>query len=200
MGIYSLVLVPNAGDIRLFEKLMESASAISGAKKKGIPPHISLRETFETRDIDGLMNEISGFVNKFFPIKISFDGYKILHREYAVLEAVKTRKLQELHKKTVKAVDKYRTNYVLEKYKKGKASLTKKQKAYLNLHGYPYCLYFYLPHMTLVYGINPKKLAKAKAFLGKQKIPKSIRIGAITLLKKSNARKMEWAKKLIISK
>ncbi len=197
MGIYSLVLLPNSRDIRLFEKLMKSTSAISGAKKKSIPPHISLRETFETEEIEGLLNEISWFAKKFFPIRISFNGYKILHREYAVLEAVKTRKLQKLHKGILEAADKFRTDYVLEKYKKGKAGLAKKQRAYLKLHGYPYCLEFYLPHMTLSYGINPRKLAKARAFLDGQEIPKSIRIDAITLLKKTHARKIEWAKKLI---
>lgn len=197
MSMYSLVLVPRGREIKPFERLMKTTSAISGAKKKKIPPHISLRETFETENINGLLNEISEFAKDFLPIRISFREYRILHNEYAVLEAVKTRKLQRLHKGILEAVDKFRTTYVLDKYKKGKGRLGRKQRAYLKLHGYPYCLEFYLPHMTLAYGINPNKLAKAKAFLDGQEIPKSIRIDAITLLKKTNARKMEWAKKIV---
>lgn len=197
MSLYSLVLMPQRREIKRFERLMKTTSAISGARKKRIPPHISLRETFETKEIDGLLDEISAFSRNFLPIRVSFVGYKILHNEYAVLEAAKTRKLQKLHRKMLEAVDKFRTDYVLDKYKKSKGRLSKKQRAYLKLHGNPYCLEFYLPHMTLAYGIKKKKLAKARAFLDGQKIPKSIMVDAITLLKKTKARKMEWAERVI---
>jgi len=111
------------------------------------------------------------------------------------LEVVKTEKLKKLHELILKLVDKYRTISVQEIYKETLHKLTKKQKLYLKLHGYPYCLDFYSPHVTLAYEIDSQRITKVKRFLLKQKLPRSIKIDGITLLKKNKTWKIEYKKK-----
>jgi len=59
MGLFSLVLVPKIKDRKLFMRLKREVTSFSGVKKVKIVPHISIRATFETKDIKALSKELS---------------------------------------------------------------------------------------------------------------------------------------------
>ena len=176
-------------------RLKREVTSFSGVKKVKIVPHISIRATFETKDIKALSKELSTLAKQFMPFEIAFKRYGVWAKKYVVLEVVKTEKLKKLHELILKLVDKYRTISVQEIYKETLHKLTKKQKLYLKLHGYPYCLDFYSPHVTLAYEIDSQRITKVKRFLLKQKLPRSIKIDGITLLKKNKTWKIEYKKK-----
>ncbi len=188
MGIYSIAFIPKGTNRAQFEALKEQITTLCKGKKKAIPVHISIRETFETEKVDKLIHELTQICKKFTPFRMTPKKVQRLGPNTIALVFIKTKKLQRFHEIILKLVDKYRTDYIQPKYLKNLQQLPKKQKGYVQQHGYPYCLEYYLPHLTLAYEAKPSMIKKNEKKLKNMGIKKSFIVSEVAVLVKKGGK------------
>ena len=129
------------------------------------PPHITLRESFYTSQINNLISELKTNCSEHFPIKTNSKGYQIFDNQYLVLNFKKTENLQKIHNLTIDISQKYIKGF---KQYNPIGELSKKQCKLLKKFNNPFSFEYFSPHSTIGKIENNKNTKEINEILDKK--------------------------------
>ena len=178
-GRFTIILLPNENFKEIVSNIKNDLKEIT--KLPLVPPHVTLREEFITKDIDEFIKEYKKQIINFKVQKLEINKIDMFESGHMVFLIKKTDELQNLHEITVKISQKYVST---PKIKTFECELNEEQKELMKKYQNPFYLKYYNPHMTIV---RLNKLDDKKHILNsikKYKVPNNFNVQNICIYDK----------------
>ena len=160
-GRYTIFLLAEGKNLELVSSLRDKLSDLARIPKT--PPHITLREDFFSKNIDGFIDEYIQKIKGISPFIVEFSGVDVFQRGHVVFKVVNNSSLQRLHEITVELSQKYVS---VPRVREFECELNEEQKVLAEKYQLPFYFKYYNPHMTIVqlsdFGVREKVLNEIK--------------------------------------
>ncbi len=180
-GRYTIVLLPDGTLRYLVSQIRDDLAEIT--KRPSVPPHVTLREDFLSKNIGGFIEEFKKEISDSKPLKLNIMRIEVFQRGHIVFIVQNNAELQKLHEKAVKISQKYVSTPRIINFE---CELNNEQKEMVKKYQLPFYFKYYNPHMTIVRLNDFKDKEDILKKIDKYKVPNKFKVSNVCVYDKLN--------------
>jgi len=178
-GRYTIILLPNETFGNIISNIRNDLKDI--VKLPSVPPHVTLREDFFSKSIDGFIEEFKKEISSSKPLKLKIVNIEVFQRGHIVFIIQKNNELQKLHEKAVKISQKHISTPKIVNFE---CKLNDEQKDLVERYQHPFILKYYTPHMTIIRLNQLEDKEQILKLIKKYEMPKEFKVSNICIYDK----------------
>jgi len=178
-GRYTIVLLPDGNLGEMISQVRDDLSDVT--KRPSVPPHVTLREDFLSKNIDAFIEEFKKEISDSKPLKLKIIRIEVFQRGHIVFIVQNNDELQKLHEKAVKISQKYVSTPRIINFE---CELNDEQKEMVKKYQLPFYFKYYNPHMTIVRLNDFKDKDNVLKKIEKYKLPNEFEVSNVCVYDK----------------
>ncbi|HLD04279.1 MAG TPA: 2'-5' RNA ligase family protein [Candidatus Nanoarchaeia archaeon] len=182
--VYCSIVLPFQTRKRV-EKLQRRLLKITKTKQTHNPPHISIRTSFYTDQLEEYIKALKSFAKNCRPFSLKTTGHAVFAKRCLVLKVNKPDSLKQLEKELILLSEPYCSKRPRISGEKLRYFKKYGNPLYLKKYGDPFIFEFYNPHITLIYDLGDKQ-KEVTSLLNREKPVFSFKVDHITVVEKTN--------------